>query len=144
MTFKEISPMLTHLSDAFPNEGCGFLLGRTVSGERMVTEVRPVRNAQEGDQRRRFLIDPVDYIRAENYALEQDLELLGIYHSHPQHPAIPSEHDLKQAVPGFSYVIASVMDGKPVKVTSWRLNEVGSAFEEEFIANSSEELTTSG
>jgi proteasome lid subunit RPN8/RPN11 len=62
-------------------------------------------------------------MKAEQYALLYDTTLIGVYHSHPQHPAIPSEHDLKQALPFFSYIIVSVLDGKSDNLFSWRLNE---------------------
>ena len=85
----------------FPNECCGFFFGK--DGEiRQIQEAQVVPNSQEGDQRRRFVISAHDYMKAEKYALKSGLELLGVYHSHPQHPAIPSIHDLKVAVPGFS------------------------------------------
>ena len=70
-------------------------------------------------------------MKAERFALENDLTLLGVYHSHPNHPAIPSEHDLKQAVPYFSYLIASIYDGKFKEITSWQLNEESKQFKEE-------------
>lgn len=109
---------------AFPDECCGFLFGKEdAQGHRSVTQILVVVNAKEGDKRRRFAIAPLDYIRAEQYADEQGLQLLGIYHSHPNHPAIPSEHDRVAAQPFFSYVILSVLEGKPDVLRSWRLNE---------------------
>jgi proteasome lid subunit RPN8/RPN11 len=72
-------------------------------------------------------------MRAEKYALENNTTLLGVYHSHPDHPARPSEHDLNQAVPYFSYIIVSVREGKVADLTSWQLNEA-SQFEEESIS----------
>ncbi|MEL6639038.1 MAG: M67 family metallopeptidase, partial [Bacteroidota bacterium] len=99
-----------HAREAFPDECCGFLYGDEKNGRRISVAQR-VDNAKEGDQRRRFEISPLDYLRAERYALERGLDLLGIYHSHPQHPAIASAHDLEKALPFFSYVIVSVMDG---------------------------------
>ena len=107
----------------FPNECCGFFFGRKDGDLRAVTEAQPVINAKEGDQRRRFEIHPIDYMKAERYALEQGLELLGVYHSHPLHPAIPSEHDRVVALPEFSYIIASVQPDAVEAITSWRLNE---------------------
>jgi proteasome lid subunit RPN8/RPN11 len=71
-------------------------------------------------------------MKAERYALENELELLGIYHSHPDHPAIPSEHDFRQAVPFFSYIIMSVRHGSNKRLTSWRLND-DNKFEQERI-----------
>ena len=117
---------------AYPNECCGFFYGKEES-DRLIQEAVPVQNSKEGDQRRRFEISPLDYMKAERYAAEQGVSLLGVYHSHPDHPAHPSEHDLKQAVPYFSYIIYSVQQGKMANVTSWRLKEEEKAFEEESI-----------
>ena len=125
--------------NAFPNEACGFFYGEEKEGIRYIHEAIPVLNAKEGDQRRRFEISPLDYLKAERYAEESNTTLLGVYHSHPQHPAIPSEHDLKQAVPYFSYIIISVQDGKGDHLRSWQLNERGE-FEEELIDNQQTEL----
>ena len=75
-------------------------------------------------------------MRAERFALANDLSLLGVYHSHPNHPAIPSIHDLKQAVPFFSYIIISVMDGKFNTLRSWQLNEETGQFDEEKVVDS--------
>ena len=116
---------------AFPDECCGFLFGRDDNGGlRSITRIQVVNNAKEGDKRRRFEIAPLDYIRAEQYADEHGLQLLGVYHSHPNHPAIPSEHDRVAAQPFFSYVIVSVLEGKPDALRSWRLND-DQQFEEE-------------
>jgi proteasome lid subunit RPN8/RPN11 len=126
------SVMRTHAEQDFPNECVGFFYGQDTAEGRKITLARPIINSKEGDQRRRFEVSPIDYMKAEQYALINDLTLLGVYHSHPQHPAIPSEHDLLQALPFFSYVILSVMDGQIDHIRSWRLSEAGQ-FEEEFI-----------
>ncbi|MFA0964226.1 Mov34/MPN/PAD-1 family protein [Roseivirga sp. BDSF3-8] len=115
--------MIQDAEKTFPNECCGFMYGHEVNEDREVTEAVPVQNEKEGDQRRRFEISPLQYMKAEQYAEENNLSLLGVYHSHPQHPAIPSEHDRKQAMPWFSYVILSVMDGRTDDITSWQLND---------------------
>ena len=119
--------------NAFPNECCGFFYGHE-SETRNITLAVHVDNSKAGDQRRRFEISPVDYMKAEQYALTHGLTLLGVYHSHPNHPAIPSEHDLKQAVPYFSYIIVSVGEGQVNDLTSWQLNEAGTFEEEKIIA----------
>lgn len=124
-----------HAERDYPNECCGFLYGEE-SEVRRITLARPVGNSKEGDQRRRFQIDPNDYRKAELYAAEHDLDLLGVYHSHPDHPAEPSEHDLKQALPFFSYIIVSVREGESDTTTSWRLDDEGQ-FEEEIITQRS-------
>ena len=103
-------------------------------GNRTVTEILVVNNSREGDKRRRFEISPKDYLKAEQYAWESNLQLLGVYHSHPNHPAIPSEHDRVAAQPFFSYIIISVLDNKTTHLRSWRLNDQFQ-FEEEDIKN---------
>ncbi len=118
----------------FPDECCGFLFGsEEKDGTRHITKVKEVINIKEGDKRRRFEISGKDYMQAENFALENELLLLGIYHSHPNHPAIPSEHDRLAAQPFFSYVIVSVMQGKADHIRSWRLNDEFQ-FEEEIFS----------
>jgi proteasome lid subunit RPN8/RPN11 len=108
---------------AFPDECCGFVFGyEDQNGRRFITQAREVHNAKEGDKRRRFEIAPLDYLQAEQYAEQQQLQLLGVYHSHPNHPAVPSEHDRAAAQPFFSYIIISVNDREPGAIRSWRLN----------------------
>lgn len=129
----EQSPLDEMIEDAvktFPDECCGFLFGKTSTGSRSITKIQAVINAKEGDKRRRFVISAKDYLRAEQFAEENNLELIGVYHSHPNHPAIPSEHDRVAAQPFFSYIILSVMNNEFDHVRSWRLNEQ-QQFEEE-------------
>lgn len=118
---------------AFPNECCGFMYGYETEDERIITEAAPVLNVKEGDQRRRFEISPFDYMKAEAHALKHNTTLLGVYHSHPQHPAIASATDLASAMPFFSYVIYSILDGHIDEVRSWQLEESGATFYEEKI-----------
>ncbi|MBT9138871.1 MAG: hypothetical protein DDT31_01450 [Syntrophomonadaceae bacterium] len=96
---------------SFPNECCGFLFGRDKKGERFI------------NRQRRFEISPLDYLKAEQFALDNHLELLGVYHSHPNHPSIPSEHDRISAQAFFSYVIIAVRESSFVSLQSWQLNE---------------------
>lgn len=113
--------IVEHAEAYYPKECCGFMFG--IEGDvRNVTLVRPTRNVKKGDQRRRFEINPLAYVKAEQYALAHDLKLLGVYHSHPNHPAIASEHDLEVALPYFSYVIVSVMYGIAKEIWSWKLH----------------------
>lgn len=125
--------MLEDARQTFPDECCGFLLGTEQNDTRILTDILVINNAKEGDKRRRFEITAKDYLRAERYALEKDLSLLSVYHSHPSHPAIPSEHDRVAALPYFSYVIVSIYDQDTIKVQSWRLNDERQ-FEEESIS----------
>ena len=111
-----------HAKETYPEECCGFLFGED-NDERRIEVALPAPNSKEGNKRRRFEIDPLDYLKAEQYALKNNTTLLGIYHSHPDHPARPSEHDRKQAVPFFSYIITSLQKGEIADITSWQLNE---------------------
>jgi proteasome lid subunit RPN8/RPN11 len=122
-----------HAIISFPDECCGFLFGVEDSdGIRTISKIREVFNAKSGDKRRRFEISGRDYMKAEQFAIENEIQLLGIYHSHPDHPAIPSEHDRMAAQPFFSYVIISVMNGSIDHIRSWRLNDAFQFEEEKF------------
>ena len=116
-----------HGAEAYPHECCGALLGR----DSTIVEAWALPNTTEEGPRRRFLIRPADYRSAEQRANATGLDLLGFYHSHPDHPARPSQYDLDHAWPVFVYVILSVMSGQPGDITSWRLAADRSAFEPE-------------
>jgi proteasome lid subunit RPN8/RPN11 len=118
-----------HGIETYPNECCGALYGR----DGAVTETFALPNTTEEGPRRRFLVRPQDYQQAERRATELGVELLGFYHSHPDHPARPSQFDLDHAWPFFSYIIVSVREGVPQDLTSWRLREDRSAFDEEAV-----------
>jgi len=131
----EQTPLDEMIKDAvrtFPDECCGFLLGKEENNIRTIIKIQVVDNAKEGDKRRRFIISAKDYLKAELFADENNLQLIGVYHSHPNHPAIPSEHDRVAAQPYFSYIILSVMNNEFDHIRSWRLNEQ-QQFEEEKI-----------
>lgn len=124
--------MLKDAERSYPFECCGFLLGNIDGKKRNITNIIVVNNAHENNKERKFEINERDYMKAERYADENNLSLLGIYHSHPDHPAVPSEYDLKSALPFFSYVIISVVKGKTSTILSWQLNEKNK-FQEETI-----------
>ncbi len=135
--------MQENAEKSFPDECCGFLFGtEQADGTRQISMLLEVNNSKAGDKRRRFEITGRDYMHAERYALEKELQLLGIYHSHPNHPAIPSEHDRVAAQPFFSYVIVSVMEGRTDHIRSWRLN-AESQFEEEIFSSLHKNKNTS-
>ena len=120
-----------HLESAYPHEACGFLLGTEQNKKRLITKSIDVDNKSTENLRRRFVIDPLDYLKAERLALKEELKLLGIYHSHPDHPAIPSVHDLEFAQPFFSYFILSIHQGELATSKSFRLFD-GKFIEEKF------------
>ena len=133
---KPLDEMYEDALQSFPNECCGFVFGKEIGEERIITELLTVNNSKEGDKRRRFEIAPKDYINAERFAVQKELQLLGVYHSHPNHPAIPSEHDRIAAQPFFSYIIISVKHEEIAAIRSWQLND-NLQFEEERIENQS-------
>jgi proteasome lid subunit RPN8/RPN11 len=96
--------------------------------------ILPLANTREDSARRnRYLISPEDYLKAEMTADELGLSLIGVFHSHPDHPNQPSEFDREWAQPFFSYIITSVEKGKAVGSRSWLLKEDRSQFLEEKI-----------
>ncbi|MEW6716030.1 MAG: M67 family metallopeptidase [Chloroflexota bacterium] len=118
-----------HGESRYPEEGAGLLLGISDGELRMVTAILALPNIrEEGARQNRYLIDPHDMLRAEKDAREQGLEVLGVFHSHPDHPNLPSEYDLQQAWPWLSYLITSVQAGHAVGSRAWRLIEESSQF----------------
>src|SRR3990172_4652009 len=126
-----------HGARAYPNECCGALLGIvTDSEEKQVQALLPLDNRREGEAARtRFLVTADDFRWAEKQARQQGLEVVGWYHSHPDHPARPSEFDREHALPWYSYVVVRVArradgqaGGEPQETTSWGLAEDRSQF----------------
>lgn len=115
-----------HGVETYPNECCGALYGR----EGVVSQTFALPNTTEEGPRRRFLVRPQDYREAEARATALGAELLGFYHSHPDHPARPSQYDLDHAWPTFAYPIVAVASGRAGDLTVWWLKEDRSSFEE--------------
>jgi proteasome lid subunit RPN8/RPN11 len=115
-----------HGEETYPHECCGALIGR----DGRVTHAAALPNTTEEGPRRRFLVRPADYRIAEQRATELGAELLGFYHSHPDHPARPSQFDLDHAWPTFAYVIVAVAAGRAGDMTVWFLKEDRSSFDE--------------
>jgi proteasome lid subunit RPN8/RPN11 len=128
-----LSKIHTNGEQAYPEEGAGFMLGAD-GEERAVLALYPLSNAREDAARRnRYLFTAADYLKAELEADRLGLILIGVFHSHPDHPNQPSEFDRDWAQPFFSYVITSVRSGKALESRSWRLVEDRSEFHEEQI-----------
>lgn len=119
-----------HGEEAYPEEGAGFLVG----ADGRVEKILPLSNAREESARRnRYLITAEEYAKAEEAADSLTLSLIGVFHSHPDHPNRPSEFDREHALPYFSYIITSVQSGKAVESRSWKLSEDRLQFVEEKI-----------
>jgi proteasome lid subunit RPN8/RPN11 len=120
----------SHVEEAYPDEGAGFLIG----DEGEVKEILALSNAREDAARHnRFLITPEDYLKAELKADSLGLSLIGVFHSHPDCPNVPSEYDREWAQPFFSYIITRVDEGRAVSHRSWRLVEDRTQYTEEEI-----------
>lgn len=122
-----------HAMKTYPEECCGVLMGRDLEEARVVCDILEMRNAKDEDRQRRYLIQPEDYKVAEEEAKREGVGIVGFYHSHPDHLAQPSEFDLEQAMPYWSYIIVSVTHGQPDHVRSWVMDDDRSKFEEELI-----------
>jgi proteasome lid subunit RPN8/RPN11 len=143
--FDEIT---RHAEREYPRECCGLLVGRIVDAgrTRIIQETFPVANTfEEGEQYHRMSIEPLDYARAERLYAGRGLGVVGNYHSHPDHPAVPSQFDLEHLAPWttMSYVVVSVREGKAVDLRSWELEADRSRFNEEEVERLAEEESDS-
>jgi proteasome lid subunit RPN8/RPN11 len=118
-------------AETYPYECCGALLGRDAADSREVKEIVPLPNRREDSRRNRFSMTAEDVREAERAARRCSLDVVGWYHSHPDHPAQPSEYDREHAWPWYSYVIVSVEAGTPQEITCWRLTHDRRRFETE-------------
>ena len=116
----------------YPYECCGLLLGRYRTEGKVVTETYAISNArEESAKRNRFLIEPKELLRGEQYARSRDLEVVGFYHSHPDSPAVPSQYDLEHAWPTYSYIIVSTRADQAGDLFSWEQEADRSRFNQE-------------
>jgi proteasome lid subunit RPN8/RPN11 len=130
----DVEAIRSHGEETFPNECCGFMLGKANGDLRNVAELMRAENDREDEAKyNRFLITPDAFMRGEKAAREKGLDIIGFYHSHPDAPARPSKYDLDHAWPWYSYVIVSIKAGEADVMTSWVLREDRGAFGEEDI-----------
>ncbi|MBS1795115.1 MAG: M67 family metallopeptidase [Acidobacteria bacterium] len=139
LTEEHIKQIEAHGESTFPHECGGMLIGRFEDGRKTVVELLPMENAMAAAERHnRVLILPRDVLRAERFAREKRLDVVGYYHSHPDSPAVPSQFDLDHALPVWTYVIVSVRDGKAADLRAWEMENDRSRFNEEEIWGSLE------
>lgn len=110
-------------AQTYPQECCGALLGRDYGDYREALEILALTNQRNDSAHNRYGVAPADVLAAEKAARKRGVEVLGWYHSHPDHPALPSEFDRAHAWPWYSYVIVSVELGQPGTLSSWRLSD---------------------
>jgi len=143
---EHLQVICTHAESTYPEECCGLLLGKMTEEGKMVVEVLPTENAWSAEtadeypeselemsRRRRYVIAPFAMLQAQRQARDRDLNIIGIYHSHPDHPAIPSECDRLSAWQSYSYIIVSVPQGKAGELCSWTLDDAHQFQSEKFI-----------
>jgi proteasome lid subunit RPN8/RPN11 len=123
-----------HGMQTYPEECCGMMLGVSIDDVQTVELVMEIDNSQDENRKRRFLITPQQYLQAERIAKEKNLELLGFYHSHPDHPAVPSSFDREHALPFFTYIIVSISQAEAKNMTAWLLNENRLCFDEKTLS----------
>lgn len=129
-----LKTLQAHGEAAYPNEGAGLLLGNAADGSKRVVDILPLENHWEAEEQyHRYLITPQDMLRAETQAARRGLDVLGIFHSHPDHPAEPSGMDRDWALPWYSYIITTVAQGRAAVSRAWLLREDRTQFDEELI-----------
>ena len=121
--------IFVEMEKTFPNEGGGFLLGSKAGDDTIIEDVIEIENVFETEEQyHRYAMTPQNWAKMEDEADERGLMLVGYYHSHPNHPAIPSTFDRDHALPNFVYIITSVMDGKAADQRAWLLAQDRSQF----------------
>jgi proteasome lid subunit RPN8/RPN11 len=123
--------MVAHAEATYPNECCGVMLGRIDGAEKSVCVSLPLDNVSEGSHAARYELRPEDLLNADREARRQNLDLIGIYHSHPDCDAYFSETDLKNSCPWYSFVVISVQQGRFDHANSWLPNAEQTAAEKE-------------
>jgi proteasome lid subunit RPN8/RPN11 len=130
-----LTAIQAHGEAAYPNEGAGLLLGQATGSDKTLTAILPIANKWEAEEQfHSFLITPDDMLRGETEAARRGLDVIGIFHSHPDHVAVPSGFDQDWALPWYSYIITSIEKASAVSTRSWLLREDRSGFEEEALA----------
>ena len=131
---QQVEEIRAHGVRDYPYECCGLLLGHYRDGGKVVSQIFPISNArEESAKRNRFLITPEELMRGERYARNNDLEIVGFYHSHPDSPAVPSQYDLEHAWPTYSYIIVSTRANEATDLFSWEQEPDRSRFNQEEI-----------
>ena len=134
LTEEHLAAIRAHGERTFPEECGGLLLGVVEDGVRVIREVLPLDNIRQDSRHNRVELSPLDYAKAEREATRRGLGVWGYYHSHPDHPAVPSGFDLDHApFIEWSYLIVSVQAGKAADVRAWTVCDDRSRFDEEEI-----------
>jgi proteasome lid subunit RPN8/RPN11 len=128
---KTVAAIREHGRSAYPEECCGALLGTAGDGAVRVTRIERIENSSLEEKRRRYVVAPLEYARVERLADADGLAVLGFYHSHPDHPAVPSGYDREHGLPFFHYVVLSVGPESSGEIASYLLSEDREVFDRE-------------
>jgi proteasome lid subunit RPN8/RPN11 len=123
ITDAQLKQIYAHAKETYPYECCGFLLGDFAQGG-LVRQVRRATN-QNTERNDRFIISGEEFAQTQFAADEAGLDIIGVYHSHPDWPPIPSQTDMESAWEEVYYLIASVHEGRPLNTNVWRLSDDG-------------------
>jgi proteasome lid subunit RPN8/RPN11 len=130
---RHVAAIRRHGEADYPAEACGLIGGALESDRKIALQLVPLTNQRTDAARNRYLIDPVSFRRAQERLDRDGLEVIGVYHSHPDHAPAPSAFDREHAWPWLSYVIVGVGQGRAEELKSWVLAEDRGAFAEESI-----------
>lgn len=128
LTADQVAAIHAHARETFPEECCGFLIGPEAE-DKVVARVRRATNVVTENRERRYVIDPREILAVEKELRATGEAILGYYHSHPNHPAVPSEFDRGHAWPWYAYVILSIDDRVPKDLRAWSLEGSEGVFE---------------
>ncbi len=132
---QDIEKIKEHVKEAYPHECCGLLAGKGFGEEKDVFETHRLRNLNSERANDRYEVDPKEYMEVDRDTASRKLSIIGIYHSHPDHPSKPSEFDAGRAWEGYSYLIIAVAKGEEFELKSWVFNDSTKTFTEEEIKN---------
>lgn len=121
--------IIEHAETGYPEEVCGVLIGK----EGTINEFRKCRNLNRERAKDRYELDPISFQESDNWARVNNLDILAIYHSHPDHPSLPSEFDRSRAWPVWIYIIFSINNGKFNDARAWILEDNKYTFKENLI-----------
>ncbi|MGR3320059.1 MAG: Mov34/MPN/PAD-1 family protein [Candidatus Anammoxibacter sp.] len=132
---KDLETIKEIVKKAYPDECCGLLVGKTTGEEREVVEIHSLTNLNTERSKDRYEIAPAEYMKVDRDVASRKLDIIGIYHSHPDHPSKPSEFDAGRAWEGYSYLIIAIANGREFEMKSWVFHDSTKIFEEEKIEN---------
>ncbi len=135
ITEENLDKIRIFAKEAYPHECCGLLVGKSNGAEKRVIEVHPLTNMNSERANDRYEVDPKEYMEIDRETATRKLSIIGIYHSHPDHPSKPSEFDANRAWEGYSYIIIAIAKGIDFEIKSWGFNESTKTFSEEEIKN---------